>query len=354
MNAENRAASPPRTFFLSPFPSLRLTNILDHGGEAFVLAFPGSIVFKCPIRWGYKGDLPEKAVKSAQIKEYVSQESMAVEKKIFQLLKNRPHQNIIPALMIVSEGIFRPRMQSTLEDRVIRYRDLHFEEWHASDELRLRWASQIISASVWLESLGYSQGDLAPRNLLLDCHSNIKLSDFGEAVPIGGESQCGSPPYVPFAFETRDHKSDQYAIGWVFFFLYKDIPSDWDGPYTVEELCELTFPAIDDLLLGPIIQKCWHLHYDSLASLQIDLQETLSTSFSWNQRLVHCLKDSVVRIWDTLIHYVMWYKCSQIYSKLRCGAENAPDSLDYKHAIDEMEKPLCRTTKYGEICPPVF
>lgn len=136
-------------------------------------------------------------------------ESIAIEIEVFRILAERPHPNLLSALLIVPEGIFLPRMQSsTLQDHIFGHRDLRYPECFVSERLKLRWAAQITSAAAWLKDLGYAHGDLTPRNVLLDRHDDVKLGDFGETVRTGEESRCGAPPFVPCAFETRDYRSE--------------------------------------------------------------------------------------------------------------------------------------------------
>lgn len=116
----------PRNYFLSPVPSLKLSNQLNHSG----------VVFKCPIKWGYDDGLSSKARKGAQIEKIVVGESIANEKRILHNFQRRPHSNILQALLIVDESIFLPRMNSTLDDRTMNYLLLHYPESCASDGLR--------------------------------------------------------------------------------------------------------------------------------------------------------------------------------------------------------------------------
>jgi serine/threonine protein kinase len=306
----------PRKYFRSPFPSLILNNQLNHGAQAIILAFPQSIVLKCPIKWGFDDGFPVKSKKTAEIEEIVSAESMSIEKQMLSILRRDRHPNIIEAIMIVPEGIFMPRMRFTLEDRVICYRDLHYPECHATDELKLRWVTQIIGAASWLEYLGYAHGDLTPRNILLDHRDDIKLSDFGESVHLGEESQCGAPPYVPWVFEVRNHHSEQYAIGWTIYNLYMVIPDEFEGPQSVDAFAKIKFPIVDGLFIGPIIQQCWRLQYQSIAALDRDVSELLKKLYPWHKQLLESLRLSLGRFVDRFRRWIFTKNCKDIYHRL--------------------------------------
>lgn len=59
----------------SPFPPLRLKSLLNHGGQAVTLAFPGRIAFKAPIRWGLNEQLSAQAKRVTEIEQRVAGES---------------------------------------------------------------------------------------------------------------------------------------------------------------------------------------------------------------------------------------------------------------------------------------
>lgn len=311
------ATEQPRKYFLSPFASLRLNNQLNHGGQALILSFPGLVVFKCPITWGYQGELPARALKGAQIQEQIAHESISQEKNVFRVLQSKPHQNIIRATMIVPEGIFLPRMRSTLEDRLVGHRILHYPECYISEELKLRWAGQIVSAAAWLETLGYAHGDITPRNVLLDTRDNIKLCDFGESVPIDGESQCGAPPFVPWIFDTRNYMSEQYSAGWTLYNLYRDIPDGFNDPETLDEIQSIEFPPLDGIKFAPIINRCWRFQYKSISALDRDVRGALATEVRLYRRLFWLIQSMMNRAMDMFTHWILHYRCKRIYATLR-------------------------------------
>lgn len=131
---------------------------------------------------GLDEQLPIQAKRVAEIEQRVAGESMATERRVLSILQDQPHLSILQALMIVPEGIFFPRMCSSLDDRIVGSRNLHYPECYAIETLKMQWISQIISAAAWFESLGLAHGDLTPRNILLDRRDNVKLADFGESV----------------------------------------------------------------------------------------------------------------------------------------------------------------------------
>ncbi|KAL1983582.1 hypothetical protein VTN96DRAFT_10161 [Rasamsonia emersonii] len=127
------------------------------------------------------------------------------------------------------------------------------------DELKTRWIGQIVSAAACLEALGYVHGNLTPRNLLLDRRDNIKLSDFGESV---------------------------------------------------------AFPAVDDLAVGSIIQRCWRLQYPSIAALDDNFQKLFVMSRPWYRRVAQSLRSSWETLIDRLHYWVLRKHCKNLYARL--------------------------------------
>jgi len=52
---------------------------------------------------------------------------------------------------------------------------------HADQTMRHRWVRQLLSAVTWLETLGYTHGDMEIRNIRTDKSNCLKLFDFGTA-----------------------------------------------------------------------------------------------------------------------------------------------------------------------------
>lgn len=59
----------------------------------------------------------------------------------------------------------------------------HLENlWEKSDEItRYRYLKELLDGISWLEELGFTQGDMAVRNLGVDSTGRLKLFDFGSA-----------------------------------------------------------------------------------------------------------------------------------------------------------------------------
>ena len=93
----------------------------------------------------------------------------------------------------------------------------------------LLWALQILSAEQHVYDKGYLFRDLKPQNIMIDTNGNVKLIDFGLAVPIeeaerGNAKQIqGSPYYLPperVVGVGESQCSEIYSLGMVLFHIF--------------------------------------------------------------------------------------------------------------------------------------
>ncbi|KAG5964889.1 hypothetical protein E4U58_003000 [Claviceps cyperi] len=66
------------------------------------------------------------------------------------------------------------------------------QDYAPSNRTKARWITQIASALLWIEGLGFVHCDLRPANILLTSNDNIRLADFDVSVKIGEELEAGS------------------------------------------------------------------------------------------------------------------------------------------------------------------
>ncbi|KAL8799666.1 MAG: hypothetical protein Q9223_007545, partial [Gallowayella weberi] len=165
------------SFVASPFPHLALTNIIGRGGASLILSFPHRIVFKTPHKFHVLSEWSEKTASKARSQQGLGEWSIRNEKAVYTKIADNPHRNLLRALLIVDEGIFLPRMSSTLET--------YIQSWALGypatpPQTKRQWITQITAGAAWLEKLGYVHGDIRPSNIFIDLRNNAKLADFGE------------------------------------------------------------------------------------------------------------------------------------------------------------------------------
>jgi hypothetical protein len=97
------------------FPSLCANNSISQGSSGGVFAITARIVFKCPNLYRDDGSL----TREDEYEMEQSIESVENEKMIYGLLKSHPHNpNILYAILCIPEGIFMPRLETSLATRL--------------------------------------------------------------------------------------------------------------------------------------------------------------------------------------------------------------------------------------------
>ena len=178
----------PPEFLVSPFPQLALTNILGNGGASLILSFPRRTVFKTPLKYRILNDWSEKTIPRAGSSQGQAEWCMQNEKTVCAQLAINPHRSLLRALLVVDEGIFLSRMDSTLDTHVLSW-GLGYPK--PTEATKIQWITQFTAGAAWLEALGFVHNDIRPSNIFIDQANNARLGDFGES---------GPPGQVPYTF----------------------------------------------------------------------------------------------------------------------------------------------------------
>ncbi|KAH0369899.1 hypothetical protein KCU65_g3012, partial [Aureobasidium melanogenum] len=250
-----------------PFRSLSSDNSLSQGGAGCVYATTRNIAFKCPIMFE---DINQDNYSRAWMKQNI--ERLEKEKQVYKVLNLHPHPHLLQSILCTPEGIFMPRLETTLAARLA-------SETTPSLELQERWIRQLVSAAAWLEKLGYAHGDLRPHNILLDRFSNIVVADFDGTVPIGEELKLATPPFCKVD-EKNDTppagpETEQFSLGSCIYNIRFGFPPFSDlkleSPVWRLKLVRKEFPPTSNDVYGSIIQDCWHGVFPSISALQTEI-----------------------------------------------------------------------------------
>ncbi|KAI0430737.1 kinase-like protein [Xylaria sp. FL1042] len=253
-----------------PFRSLSTSNFIARGSSGHVFAVSENVVFKCST--SFENPSPEQI---SEMKE--SAGKIAHEQQVYKILMEQRHPNIVSCLLIVPQGLFLHRLETTLETRLS-----YSGTSPVLPTIQEQWIRQIISAESWLEKLGFVHGDLRPANLLLDARENIQLCDFDATVRIGEQLLVASEPYCKlnhdFELPTAGPLSEQFALGSCLYTIrFGNKPfHELDPPTRIRKLMRGEFPPTSaDMLLGAVITQCWFGLYPSLGAVERDVRSYL-------------------------------------------------------------------------------
>jgi serine/threonine protein kinase len=108
---------------------------------------------------------------------------------------------------------------------------------------RLNYICQICDAIEYLHNSGYLHRDICPRNIMVSNEGEIKLIDFGLAIPYRPEfcrpgNRTGTPNYLAPEIIRRsstDHRVDMFALGVTAYELFcHDMP--WESAQSMQTL----------------------------------------------------------------------------------------------------------------------
>ncbi|KAL9004830.1 MAG: hypothetical protein Q9188_002374, partial [Gyalolechia gomerana] len=221
------------------------------------------------------------------------------EYRIYDLLDKYPAcPNIIPSFYRIPSTIFFQYMSGgTLDQRLRKHqsRDEHGIVVDVAQKepayLVYRWMAELIDATAWLESLGYTHGDLRPSNLLLDGEDHLKIADFDNTTTIGDVFDGLQPPYARVlgdeggkdrgTFGYCGPRTEQFAIGSLIYYMtrgFEPYDGEWLGEdheiTVVERLQAMVFPQLSDGNVDMAIRNCWRGEYTSIQDLNTEVKHT--------------------------------------------------------------------------------
>ena len=225
-------------------------------------------------------------------------EQFRKEVEIFNILSCNPScPQLISCFLHTDNGIFLEYMRDIClswriqQNHVRNHETMEVIEVKKLEPLLLRmtWMNDLSHGVAFLESLGFAHGDLRPENILLD-RNRLKLADFDCTAKIGSEFEACISPYGRIlgseggadkgAAGKLGPRTEQFALGSLYYFInygfevygdrcLGDDPSGKEhGPLVMDLLQKLVFPELNkEPMVDPIIKKCWHGEYRSIAEL---------------------------------------------------------------------------------------
>ncbi|KAI9045908.1 uncharacterized protein KD926_005851 [Aspergillus affinis] len=180
----------------------------------------------------------------------INQQALENEIQVFQRLGS--HKGIIPYFQTSEYGIELARAQEDLES----YLATHPER---KDCMKIDWILSLIETFAYIHSHRVFVDDIALRNILV-LDEQLKLADFGQSILLPMDTDMAS---------ANDNGLDVWIeilhLGWIlysiaswnihkyYFFGPENPDCCWPEPDS--------FPDVDGILFGKIIEKCWRGEY---------------------------------------------------------------------------------------------
>lgn len=239
---------------LFPFDCLSSDTLLGYGGVSTVHKISKDIVLKTTTLYSRAED-PKQSWHQVNAR---NQEAISDERNWYLLLDKHPHPNRLQSFISVKEGIFLPRMQTSLKDRLASLdHDL------VSLKAKYLWAKEVAAAVASLGELELSHNDIRAANFLLDDQGHIKLADFDNVSFYDAPPPIGTAPDWVWYSNQGGPKHDIFGVGNVLWELFTGAEYDWGDPDHPHFI-----PDTTDVEHGEIISKCWNRQYESVTELK--------------------------------------------------------------------------------------
>ncbi|KAF2254208.1 kinase-like protein [Trematosphaeria pertusa] len=141
---------------------------------------------------------------------------------------------------------------------------------------RIKLCRQAAEAIAYIHTKNVIHCDISTRNFLLDKNLDVKLSDFQgiyvdqNGVVFNGHALENVKSYLPRPSTHSNEKSDLFALGSTLYEImvgYEPFPEldELDDEEEIEKrYADGRFPALDGVMGGHIIHKCWSLAYNQV------------------------------------------------------------------------------------------
>lgn len=249
----------PKSQAILPFHCLSDDNLLGQGGNSTVHRISDNVVLKTPHRYLVDADGPQHLIQRME----ESQIAVEDEKFWYQVLDRDPHPNRVQSLMITKEGIFLPRLRTSLKAVIAESAKSPIDKI-----AKYRWAMEIAAAVYSLEKLGLAHCDISPRNIFID-DGHIKLGDF-DAMTRYGETPMLFPPDWIWYDRSTSAQHDLFNVGDTLWELFTGQEYDWGTPEAKNEI-----PDTAGVECGEIMGRCWRQGYVSAVDLKNDLEASV-------------------------------------------------------------------------------
>ncbi|OAP60456.1 hypothetical protein AYL99_05458 [Fonsecaea erecta] len=188
---------------------------------------------------------------------------LEIERRIFERLGEHPR--IVKVLRVERDMLVLERLQYPLR---LQMHELRGSGAKPAVKDILKWSAQAAEGMQYFHSKSVYQVDIGLHNLLLDWDDNVKYCDFagssldGQKALVLGSERTEHPSWsgIPWV------QSEIFSLGCMIYEI-----STTQRVYEGKDELEMqslyakgVFPQTEDLLLGPVMRKCWTGGYEDV------------------------------------------------------------------------------------------